>query len=100
MLFFVQKKKSTIWKFIPIVLLAACTVLFGAFSSKLSDDNTKRSKSTLERALTRSITQCYALEGTYPPDINYLTYNSDYYYIDYQYIGSNLRPDVTIIERK
>ena len=29
MLFFVQKKKSTIWKFIPIVLLAACTVLFG-----------------------------------------------------------------------
>lgn len=32
MLFFVQKKKSTIWKFIPIVLLAACTVLFGAFS--------------------------------------------------------------------
>ena len=91
MLFFVQKKKSTIWKFIPIVLLAACTVLFGAFSSKLSDDNTKRSN---------------ALEGTYPPDINYLTdhygltYNSDYYYIDYQYIGSNLRPDVTIIERK
>ena len=106
MLFFVQKKKSTISKFIPIVLLAACIDLFGVFSSKLSDDNTKRSKSTLERALTRSITQCYALEGTYPPDINYLTdhygltYDSDYYYIDYQYIGSNLRPDVTIIERK
>lgn len=44
MLFFVQKKKSTIWKFIPIVLLAACTVLFGAFSSKLSDDNTKEAR--------------------------------------------------------
>ena len=84
----------------------ACTVLFGVISSKLSADNTKRSKRTLERALTRSITQCYALEGTYTPDINYLTdhygltYDSDYYYIDYQYIGSNLRPDVTIIERK
>ena len=51
MLFFVQKKKSTLWKFIPIVLLAACTVLFGVFSSKLSDDNTQRSKSTLERAI-------------------------------------------------
>lgn len=44
MLFFVQKKKSTIWKFIPIVILAACTVLFGAFSSKLSDDNTKEAR--------------------------------------------------------
>ena len=73
MLFFVQKKKSTIWKFITIEIIAACNVFFGVFSSKLSDDNTKRSKSTLERALTRSITQCYALEGTYPPDINYLT---------------------------
>ena len=36
------------------------SVLFRVFSSKLSDDNTQRSKSTLERALTRSITQCYA----------------------------------------
>lgn len=44
MLFFVQKKKSTIWKFIPIVILAACTVLFGVFSSKLSDDNTKEAR--------------------------------------------------------
>ena len=34
MLFFVQKKKSTIWKFIPIVILAACTVLFGVFYFK------------------------------------------------------------------
>ena len=106
MLFFVQKKQSPLWKFIPIVLLAACTVLFGVFSSKLSDDNTKRSKSTLERALTRSITQCYALQETNTPEINYLTdnygltYDSDYYYIDYRDIGSNQRPDVTIIERK
>ena len=37
---------------------------------------------------------------TYLTDHYGLTYNSDYYYIDYQYIGSNLRPDVTIIERK
>ena len=81
MLFFSSEKEINIWKFILIVLLAACTVLFGAFSSKLSDDNTKRSKSTLERALTRSITQCYALEGTYPPDINYLT---DHYGLTYQ----------------
>ena len=44
MLFFVQKKKSTIWKFIPIVLLAACTVFFGVFSSRLSDDNTKEAR--------------------------------------------------------
>ena len=52
-----------------------------------------------------AITECYALEGAYPPDIDYLTahygltYDADTYFIDYQYIGSNLRPDVTIIKR-
>lgn len=58
MLFFVQKKKSTIWKFIPIVLLAACTVLFGAFSSKLSDDNTKKKQ---EHAGTRPHTKYHTV---------------------------------------
>ena len=59
----------------------------------------------LENALDRSITQCYALEGSYPPSLSYLvenyglTYNSEQYFIDYQYIGSNLRPDTMIIER-
>ena len=51
------------------------------------------------------ITECYAMEGSYPPDVDYLvehyglTYDEDEYWIDYQYIGSNLRPDVTIIKR-
>ncbi len=59
----------------------------------------------LEQALQRSVTACYALEGAYPPNITYLrenyglTYNEDEYFIDYQYIGSNLRPDVTIIKK-
>lgn len=106
MLFSVKKEKSDIWKFISLALLIICIVLFALFSSKLGESNTAKSRGTLERALNRSITQCYALEGTYPPNLKYLTdhygltYDNDYYYIDYNYIGSNLRPDVTIIERK
>lgn len=100
-----QEKNNSIWKFLPLLLLVICIILFTHFSSQLSADNTARSRTALERAITRSITQCYALEGTYPPDLKYLVdhygliYDSDYYYIDYNYIGSNLRPDVTIIER-
>ena len=106
MLFSGKKEKPDIWKFISLALLIICIALFAVFSSKLSESNTAKSRGTLERALNRSITQCYALEGTYPPNLKYLTnhygltYDSDYYYIDYNYIGSNLRPDVTIIERK
>ncbi len=106
MLFSVKQEKNNIFRFLPLLLLVICIIFFALFSSKLTTDNTARSRSALERALTRSITQCYALEGTYPPDLQYLidhyglTYNNNYYFIDYNYIGSNLRPDVTIIERK
>ena len=105
MLFSSRKEKIHIGRFVPLIILLAFLVFFWIFSSSLSSDNDARNKELLERALSRSITQCYALEGTYPPNLKYLTdhyglhYDSDNYYIDYQYIGSNLRPDVTIIER-
>ena len=47
--------------------------------------------------------QCYALEGTYPPNLQYLeehyglTYDKKRFYVDYLAIGSNFFPDVTVI---
>ena len=57
----------------------------------------------LETALQRSVIQCYAVEGTYPPSLDYikthygLTYDKDLFFVDYQPVGSNMRPEVTII---
>ena len=54
----------------------------------------------------RGITHCYAIEGTYPDSLEYLIenygliYDEGHYYIDYQPLGSNLMPDVTIIQRE
>lgn len=59
----------------------------------------------LEKAISRDIIQCYALEGYYPPDLNYieehygLTYNKSDFFIDYQIEGENIKPAFTIIER-
>ncbi len=59
----------------------------------------------LEKAISRDIIQCYALEGYYPPDLNYieehygLTYNKSEFFIDYQIEGENIKPTFTIIER-
>lgn len=105
MLFAVKKPTHTIGKCLPPLLLIAVISAFVAFSGALTDSNTQHSRDILERALARSITQCYAIEGTYPPDLNYLidnyglSYDIEKYYIDYRYIGANLRPDTTIIER-
>ena len=57
----------------------------------------------LEKAISRDIIQCYALEGYYPPDLNYieehygLTYNKSEIFIDYQIEGENIKPTFTII---
>ena len=104
-LFNVQKKHFSITTYIPVLLLALVLALFVIFADSFSSSNLEHEREALESALERSITQCYALEGTYPADLSYLrehyglTYNEDHFFIDYQYIGGNLRPDVTIIER-
>lgn len=105
MLFSVKKEKSHIASLLPALLLAVTLCILIAASASLASTNRDRETEILSNALDRSITQCYALEGSYPPDLDYLkehyglTYNSDRYFIDYRYIGSNLRPNTIIIER-
>ena len=78
---------------------------FILFSDTFRDSNLNQERDILQKALDRNITQCYALEGSYPSSLHYLEenygliYNKEHFFIDYQYIGGNLRPDVTIIER-
>lgn len=106
MLFAIKKPKHHIRRLLSPAALLAVIIFFVVFSNNITESNTSHSKDILERALSRSITQCYAIEGSYPPSIEYLvehyglSYDTEHYYIDYIYIGSNLRPDTTIIERE
>ena len=65
----------------------------------------KQQQINLEKALSRDIIECYALEGYYPPNLNYieehygLSYNKSEFFIDYQIEGENIKPTFTIIER-
>lgn len=105
MLFSVKKEKKLRTGLLPLLLLAAALCILIAASASLASTNRERETEILSNALERSITQCYALEGSYPPDLDYLkehyglTYNSDRYFIDYRYIGGNFRPNTIIIER-
>ena len=101
-----QKKKKKYRQLLYSVLLVEMMMFVSGFvDDRIRLSNESEQTAILEKAVTRTITQCYALEGSYPPDIAYLTthygltYDPDQYLIDYQYIGSNLRPDVTIIKR-
>ncbi len=105
-LFYAKKKRLSITVYLPVLLMILVLGCFVAFSDSFSETNLTYEKELLNNALERSITQCYALEGTYPYNLAYLeenyglTYNKEHFYVDYQYIGGNLRPDVTIIEKE
>lgn len=85
----------------PIVVAAFILCL-----SFIGDSTLSRQKESLETAINRDIIHCYAVEGFYPPSLAYieehygLTYNEDLFFIDYHPIGSNMRPDVTILVRQ
>lgn len=82
-------------------------LLFFIFSlSSIGETTLNKQQESLETALTRDITHCYAVEGFYPPSLAYLeeqyglTYDKDLFFVDFRSIGSNIRPDVTVILKK
>lgn len=91
------------WTYL-VSLLILLAFVFGL--SSLQENTVSKQQESLETALTRNITHCYAVEGFYPPSLEYieehygLTYDKDLFFVDYQPIGSNMRPNVTIIMRK
>lgn len=84
------------------VIIAVC---FWCAADSVSDRTQAEERMLLEAALNRSITHCYAIEGTYPESLEYLTknygltYDEDKFYIDYQPLGADIMPDVTVIEK-
>lgn len=105
-LFYVKKEKKHLFRYLPVLFLVLAMIALVYTSDSLTETNSAHEKEILTSALDKSIAQCYALEGAYPPDLAYLsdhygfTYNKKHFFIDYQYIGGNLRPDITIIERE
>ncbi len=59
----------------------------------------------LSEAIIRSAVQCYAIEGFYPPDIEYLESNygllvdHDKYFVSYSVFASNIIPEVQVFRK-
>lgn len=90
---------------LSVCIFLAVLFIFLQGLSSLSDNTARRQKESLENAITRSITYCYTVEGAYPEDLDYikdnygLTYDEDAFFVDYRVAGSNILPDITIIEK-
>ena len=84
-----------------IVLLLLCVLLIYC-TGVISNHSTGEQMKVLSDAVERSIVQCYALEGEYPTDIDYLqknyglSYDESKFTINYSYVDSRTMPEVDI----
>lgn len=91
---------------LPLLTGILILLLFLRGVQSVSETTTAKQQESLETALSRSISQCYAVEGMYPPSLNYLkehyglTYDETKFLIDYQSIGANLMPEVVVLPIK
>ena len=92
-----------------LMTAAVLAVILTCFSTALSNLRTGQSEEgrlQLEESIRRAAVTCYAVEGIYPPTLAYL---QDHYGIQvdearydvfYEVFGSNLMPEITVVERK
>lgn len=87
-------------------------ILFGAVAAfcitGMQSAEVKQQEEALriaEESILRGAVSCYALEGFYPPDYEYLKENygirvdEEKYTVFYSVFASNMMPDVTVVEK-
>ncbi|NTV88804.1 MAG: hypothetical protein HGA22_00335 [Clostridiales bacterium] len=87
-----------------VITMAASMVYFSieGFGGNAGDEG----RAAVEEALRKASVQCYALEGSYPPDLEYLVQhygiviNEDRFYYHYELIGSNIMPDIAVLRKQ
>ena len=85
-----------------IIGFALVLLVFLFAVNNASKGNIDRQQESLEKAIQRDVTYCYATTGRYPKTLDYiervygLTYDRDLFFIKYEVRGSRIPPVVTV----
>ena len=101
-------KLQIVFNGIKIIVLLAVLVSLGLFlwrgSISLTKGEAGESLKQLETSIRKATMLCYAAEGVYPPDLQYLKdhygiqIDEDKYAVFYEVQGKNLMPSSTVME--
>ena len=102
-----RKKTLPVLKSVLFPVGALVVVLcFFAAVSNLRGGQRQEGREQLETALRRAAVTCYAVEGIYPPDLDYLTEHygvqieESRYAVYYDIFADHLMPDITVLEKE
>ena len=95
-----MKRKNIPWA-LAVILCAVMIVL--AAVGNLEQGRQAEDIRQLEQVLQRTAVACYAVEGVYPPDVDYmrqrygLTYDASRYTVHYELVASNFMPEIHVM---
>ena len=96
-----KRKTWILWVLLLLLLLGALALIFSDGGKGLDEG----SAAAIREAVQRSALQCYAVEGAYPSDLQYLEdnyglqVNKQDFYVTYDAFASNLPPTVRVTRR-
>jgi hypothetical protein len=94
--------KEVLGNFLSLALFPCMIVVFVMGILLFSQKADAKGADTLRDALRRASVQCYAIEGRYPPSLEYLTkhygiqIDRERYDVFYSGFASNFMPDITV----
>ena len=100
-----QAKKKFSYKdlFLSVLLFVVLICAFTVGFDNASKRNAAEQLSVTQQSVKKAVVNCYAIEGSYPPDIQYLedhygvTIDHSKYAVNYQVMGSNVLPYVEVV---
>ncbi len=97
------KERSVIGYLISALFLFLCLYLLLVATREISARSKAEQLEVLDQAIQRATIQCYAIEGRYPPSVEYLeehyglTIDRDNYHVFYDGWASNIMPEITVL---
>ena len=89
---------------IMLAVTALGALLLALFALRLEKSTSEEQSALLKEAVLHAAVSCYATEGFYPPDLQYiidhygLRLNGDFI-VSYEAYADNLLPDIRVLER-
>ena len=100
----VQKEKRCLSGYMLSILIFLAVLFFFHFGVRAMESKSEEeSLASLRNAIQRACVQCYAIEGRYPPSVEYLeehygiVIDRDRYHVFYDGWASNVMPDITVL---
>lgn len=101
-----ERKKNHFYRGL-IITLAVFAVLFAGSNlliNRVDSGASEAEKELVRDAVRSAVLTCYAVEGAYPPELDYLKthygliFDEERYMVIYDSFASNIMPDISVLE--